>query len=355
MPNEPYRRHDDAQQSARGRYEARAKQRKQEKTRRTLVLAAIALGLAIVVLASVMLIANCGGCGGAGNPISSGISSSSVAAPIVPSSSVGQPVISSAPESVAVPETSSEAASSSPEPSSSSEETKPAPTFIENTPAVVSVSGFTVTVSYKTDVSSTVNAVLANVGNTVSTGVFYDFTRRGVNFEGAISHKSTNNVTSAGVTETFTLPDTSVPYYLIVNAVENETGTWQNYTTVIVLYNPTVNAPFFTSTPVRQNDTDANYVWTVQTSAALRVWGVVVATGSTAPTAAQIRDNSYTGTTYGQYTLDTTGTQSPYSGTLNVPRNSLGKGNYSIWLVCQKAGDTSAPISAPIEVAFTVS
>ena len=124
-----------------------------------------------------------------------------------------------------------------PEPVSSESQSQNIPTpggFAEA--PTVSVSGSTATVTFKTTNSSTVNSILVTSSEAISISRFYDYYNRGQEYEPVVEKKATFKVGPDGVTETYTLPDTSKSYWLLVNTVDNESGEWQPSVTVIPLH-----------------------------------------------------------------------------------------------------------------------
>ena len=140
----------------------------------------------------------------------------------------------SVPEAPSKPEPSSEP-EPKPEPEPDVEEAQPeaAVGFLEQ--PTVSVSGTSATVTYKTGTSSTVNAILTTSGEAVGVRAFYDYFSRGQALEGAVGKAQTFNVNDAGISQSFTLPESGKTYYLLVNVVDNATEQWQDTISVILL------------------------------------------------------------------------------------------------------------------------
>lgn len=100
----------------------------------------------------------------------------------------------------------------------------------------VKVDGSTVSVVFKTTTNSTVNSVLVTSGSEISVSDFYNYYNRGAELSGAVEKKATYNVGPEGVSETYDLPDTSKSYWLLINTVDNASGTWQNTVTAVPVY-----------------------------------------------------------------------------------------------------------------------
>ncbi|NLW77833.1 MAG: hypothetical protein GXY32_00260 [Ruminococcaceae bacterium] len=258
---------------------------------------------------------------------------------------VVQPVDSSASD-VSEPD-SSASVSSEPEPQD--------PPEFSAAPAI-SVSGKTATITFKTDVDSTLNAIVSTSGEAIGTGAFYDYFRRDMALQGAVSKKQTYSVNSAGKSETYELPDLSKTYYLLVNAVENETDVWQPGVTVILLYSPSGQAPQLTQQPTSDSASSGSVAFTMQTGAPSNVYGLVTDSGAAAPTAKQVKDagSGYTGTHYGQATAATNTDKEPYSARVTFATSGLAAGNYVMWVTAQSTQNADAPLSEPVQYAFTV-
>ncbi len=201
----------------------------------TLIMAGVALVLVVVL--AVVLLTQCMNASPQGASSESSSSSASHAS-YTPPSSAAVPSSQSAlpPSSVPAPSSSSsEAASSSSEPAP-----QPAPVF-SHAPAAT-VSEQSVSVSYQTDVESTVNAILSTSGEGISVSQFYDYFNRNESFDWAVEKHTVYTVTQDGKTLSFELPDLDESYYLYINAVENESGTWQNSVTVIPLYQAPISS-----------------------------------------------------------------------------------------------------------------
>lgn len=227
------------------------RRRRRRKNYTTYILVGVAAALAAVLCA--VLLTQCLGGGGANGQSSGGTTSSAPhsaadsGAGSLPASSVGPP--DSSPGESTSPSESSSVAGSESESESQSESEKqpqPPPVFVDGKVEVkVDEDGKKVTVTYKTNVESTVNAILSTSGEGISTGTFYDHFNRGQKFDWAVGKRQTYTVTSAGKSETFELPDPTKTYYLYLNAVENETDVWQTGVTVLLLRegDPTASAP----------------------------------------------------------------------------------------------------------------
>ncbi len=100
----------------------------------------------------------------------------------------------------------------------------------------VSVSGGTVSVTFKTATNSTVNSVKVTSGEGMSVSDFYNYYNRDAEYAPAVEKKATFNVGPEGVTETYELPDTTKSYWLLINTVDNETGEWQSSVTAVPIY-----------------------------------------------------------------------------------------------------------------------
>lgn len=248
--------------------------------------------------------------------------------------------------------------SSQPEEASSSSvpPVQPAPVFVENTPSVA-VSGRTASVTYKTNVPSTINAILTTSPGSVKTAVFYDYFNRGKAFDGAVSKKQTMMVSTAGKTETYDLPDLSKSYYLLINAVENETGTWQSGVTAIQLYDAGTTATGLNGAPVREADVDGRAVFKIEALVPATVYAMVTPKDAPAPTAQQIKDSGsgYTGTISVVSTAKTNTDKAPYIMKVELAMSSLAKGNYTLWVTAMGDANTGAPLAAPAKLDFTLS
>lgn len=144
-----------------------------------------------------------------------------------------QVVSSSQPE----PPLESQSSSSEPESVYEPEESGPL-AFVEGTPKVVQTSGKTVTVLFQTNTGATVNAIVSTSDAAPSIAGFYDYFNRGQANEAYVGKHSVYKVGNTGVSQSFEIPDTTKTYYLIVNAVEDETNVWQPTTQVVLLYAP---------------------------------------------------------------------------------------------------------------------
>lgn len=197
----------------------------------------LVLVLGIAVLAVILI-----------NSGSKNVPSSSInivnSAPPAPSQSDDAPV-SSLSESQSEQE--SQAVDSAPASSETSSESQseappPEPPVFVETPTVKVEKGVA-TVTFKTNVKSTVNSIIATSADRISTGTFYDYVRRDKPYTPAIGKAKTFNVDENGKTEQFTIPDLRQSYWLLINAVEDEGGLWQSGVTVIQLYEGDPNAP----------------------------------------------------------------------------------------------------------------
>lgn len=259
--------------------------------------------------------------------------------------SVSMPVSSM--ESIIVSSLSQPEESVSEAPSSSSIPPQAAPTFIDNTPAV-GEGGTQINVTFKTDVESTVNAIVATSGEIIGTKTFYDYVKRGISYPHAVSSKTTYNVTSAGKTETYNLPNLSKNYYLLVNAAENLTGTWQSSVLVIPLHNPASYRPLVSigtgSTAASSNAVE----FTVTADMPVNVYALVAAKDAPAPTAQQIRDGGtgYGSTVFWKLATKTADDKQPYSVTLTVPLAGFGKGDYILYVAGQNPQNSESGLSA---------
>lgn len=255
------------------------------------------------------------------------------------------------PESVPASAPSTPAISSEPQP-----EPQPPPVFADGG-LTVSLSGKTATVTFKTNVESTVNTILTTSGTGVGTNQFYDYFNRSAALDGAVSKNQVYAVTDTGKSISYTLPDAGKAYYLLVNAVENETGTWQGSVSVLKLYDPGTVAPQFSAAIVRQADSGDNMVLTVKTSVPAAVYAILVESGASAPTAQQVKTG---GSTYGSTVIKssgagvTAGDKEPYEGNITVPKAGLPAGSYTAWFVLQNSASAEAPLGEPGRMDITV-
>lgn len=203
------------------------KRRKKPTVARTII---VPLCIILAILIPVTVLVSC-----LAGQEAAGSSSSGMAGSLPPQSSAGAGVLPPSQNEVSIPSASLEQPSSSSSvPSSSSLPPQSAPEFSSDGISV-SVSGSTATVTFKTDVESTINAIVATSGEGISTTEFYDYFNRGAKFSWAVSKKTTYVVGEGGKSETYELPDPTKTYYLYVNAVENATGTWQSGVAVVLL------------------------------------------------------------------------------------------------------------------------
>lgn len=193
-----------------------------------IILAIVAAGILLGVIISILLLGKLTGKSDSSSEASSSAAVSSAPLVTPPVSTVP----ASEPAPVSQPPASSESVSSSQSQSEPEKQAAPAVKDGFN----VSLSGNTASVTFKTDVPSTVNAILVTSPEVLTISQFYDHFTRGVKYESAVSQKAIFKVDENGVTETFELPDLSKNYYLLINAVENETGTWQPNVTLIPLH-----------------------------------------------------------------------------------------------------------------------
>ncbi len=249
--------------------------------------------------------------------------------PLTPASSTSEdavassePVVSSVPASSVAPSSVSVA----PEPN-------PAPKFIENTPAPgVDLTTETVNVLYKTDVTSTVNAILTTDPTSINTTAFYDYFNRGQALSGAVSKARVYAVDSSGKTLSFDLPDLTKTYYVLSNAAEDATGTWQSTISIVKVYEP--NSVQITSA-TRQADANGMVNISVQTSLPCVLHGVVY-TADNMPTAQQVKDGGagFSGTVISKATVSTSTGGVPYAGTLQFSNIQAG-GTYYVYIAAE--------------------
>lgn len=209
------------------------RKRRKNKIDGRLVLAGVAL-LLLVVLAAVLLTQCIQNSDGQQSSASSAAGGSTPAASSSAAPSGGAPSLvapSQPPVQSSLPQSQSTSSSIS-----ISEEKGPQPPPVFEQAPAVTVDGKKVSVTYKTNVSSTVNAILATSGEGVSVNTFYDYFNRGKTFDWAVAKKQTYMVGTEGKTETFELPDLKKDYYLLINAVENETDVWQATVLVVPVY-----------------------------------------------------------------------------------------------------------------------
>lgn len=265
------------------------------------------------------------------------------AAPVAPDSS--------APEAPPVEETSVP----EPEPESSEPEKQPAPTFIENTPAV-SRSGKTVTVSLKTDAPSTVNAILTTNGSGISTAAFYDYYNRNQALDGAVAKTRSYEVSSAGGSISFDLPDFAKAYYVLLNAAENATGTWQSGVTLVTVFEPSANAPTYTNTINQLNSTEEHLVFAVETSVPVTAFCLVCPSSSAAPTAKQVQagGGDFKGSVAVVAKAASNTDKAPYVAQVLIPKKDLAAGGYTAWFTAQSTQFPDAPISELGKFVFTM-
>lgn len=314
-----------------------------------LVITCIALAALLLILVVVLLVVTLSG--GKEDADSSPSSSLPSSAAVVSTPEPLPPV--SLPESqpvVSLPASSVSISLSEPEP-----EPQPPPEFTA-APAVA-VSGNVVTITYKTNVDSTVNAILTTSGENVGLVAFYDYYNRSKALDGAVDKKTTYNVGSGGKTETFVLPDLSRPYYLLLNGVENVTDVWQKSVTVVAVFDPATSATGFAKTPVLATGQPGTVAVSVETYGPCTVYAIVTQAGATAPTAQQVREGGagYTGGTVfgGPYALIVPGDKTPYAATLGISTEGM-SGGFTVWLVAQNSGVDGAPFSGVVSVQFTV-
>ncbi|MGD9560271.1 MAG: hypothetical protein AB7V55_06680, partial [Oscillospiraceae bacterium] len=235
---------------------------------------------------------------------------------------------------------------------------KPPPEFVEKTPSVtVDAKAKKATVLFKTNVDATVNAIVATSGDAIGTGTFYDYFRRDVKYEPAVSKKQTYSVTSAGKSETYDLPDLSKTYYLLVNAVENETDTWQTGVTVVLLYSPAATKPDIKPSEAASSVAEGTAAFGMETLVPANLYTLVTKKDAAAPTAQQIKDagSGYTGESFGTGTAKTNSDKEPYKGSIVVQTKDLAAGEYIVWVVAQSVDSAEAPLSEVQQFAFTVS
>jgi hypothetical protein len=301
-------------------------------------------GLTLCIILCLGLLCACGDEVGS-QPASSRVTDVSITVPMPDAGSV--PADDSPPPSLPAVSAPPQAETSSSEP-----QPQPPPKFTDATPAVSKIEGLTVSVLFKTDVKSTVNCILSTSGSPVSTTQFYDYTRRNKPLDGAVSHTSVFMVDAGGKTGAFTLPNAAKAYYLLFNAAENATGSWQTGVTVLMIFDPVGTAAELSGPPKQQPATAAEYVWLVETLRPTRVYIGVTAAGATAPAAADIKTGG--GAFTGSYSVDTAGDKAPYTATLSIPKGNLPAGSYIMWLVCKDLGDDNYPFGAVQKLEFTV-
>ncbi len=231
---------------------------------------------------------------------------------------------------------------------------QPAPEFVDGGPSI-SVDGTTVTVTFKTNVESTVNSILATSGSAISVSQFYDYFNRNMALNGAVSKQQTYSVDESGRSVTYQLPDIGHTYYLLLNAAENATGTWQSSVTVVQVFVPSATIPAYAGSINRGTDTSSTAVFTAELSLPSTLYCIVTPRSDAAPTTQQILDggSGYTGTIIAVGNA-ATATTAPHTVQLEVPNTSLAQGDYTAWFVAKNAQDTSAPLSALGVCQFTV-
>lgn len=122
----------------------------------------------------------------------------------------------------------------------------PAPPAQENLPTpagflqapTVAVNGSSVSVTFKTAASATVNCILATGGQEISVGTFYDYFSRGGEFATAVEKRANFKAGPEGVTEVFELPDATKSYWLYINTVDNQTDKWEQTVTAVQIFSP---------------------------------------------------------------------------------------------------------------------
>lgn len=232
--------------------------------------------------------------------------------------------------------------------SSSTPEKQPAPVFLENGIAA-SANGTTVTVTFKTDVSATVNAILSTSSASIGVSTFYDYYNRGAALEGAIGKYATYKAGPNGSSITIELPAADKNYYLLVNAVENETGTWQSSVTVVSLFDAGAYAPVYTGEIEQKEDKDQSLTFAVNTNMPVTVYCIVTAADATAPTPQQVRNSGsgYTGALAvgaGASNRDA----APYQTMVYVPKQNLAAGSYVAWFVAEGTVDGKQVLGASV-------
>lgn len=235
-------------------------------------------------------------------------------------------------------------------------EPEPPPEFAAA--ASVTVSKKTATVTFKTDVESTINAIVATSGDAISTGTFYDYFNRNIAYAPAVAKKTTYTVTSEGRSESYELPDLTKAYYLLVNAVENKTGTWQKSVTVVLLYSPASNAPGITKGPsAAASAAEGTVAFEMQTGVPATVYTLVTAKSAEAPTAKQVKEagSGYGSESFGGSTVATNSDKEPFNAQISVSMAGLAAGEYTVWAVAQSTLSSEAPLSEPVRFDFTVS
>ncbi len=280
----------------------------------------------IVIICFVIVLAACGEEESAN---STSVALPEFTIPLTPSSSTSEdPVASSEPVVSSMP-----ASSEAPSSVSVPPEPNPAPKFIENTPAPgVDLTSETVSVVYKTDVTSTVNAILTTDPTSINTTTFYDYFNRGKTLSGAVSKTRAYGVDSSGKTLSFDLPDLTKTYYVLSNAAEDATGTWQSTISIVKVYEP--NSVEITSA-TRAADANGMVNISVQTSLPCVLHGVVY-TADNMPTAQQVKDAGagFSGTLISAATVSTNTDAIPYAGTLQFSNIQAG-GTYYIYLAAE--------------------
>lgn len=250
--------------------------------------------------------------------------------------SISEPEQEAEPESVAEPE--SQAPASGP------------PKFVEDTPAV-SAKGSSATVTFKTDVASTVNCILTTSGAGVSTTVFYDYFNRGKALDGAVSKKQLFDVGSGGSSVSFDIPDATKGYFLLVNAAANDGGAWQSGVTVLTLFDPAKVPPSFSEAISQDKSSKA---FTIKTNMPAIVYVIITDSKAAAPSAQQVKDagTGYSGTKiYLAGSGTSKGEKAPYKLSLDVGASSLEGGNYIAWFALQ---NNDGPLSEVGKMNFTI-
>ena len=243
-------------------------------------------------------------------------------------------------ESISEPESISEVESTEPE-STEPESKEPAkqgpPAFVEDTPAV-SASGSKATVTFKTDVPSTVNVILSTSGAGIGTSAFYDYFNRGKGLDGAVSKKQLFDVSTAGSSVSFDIPDATKGYFLLVNAAENASGTWQGAVSVITLFDPAKTAPSFTDSVSFSGVEDGKAKFSVKTNMPAIVYCIITDSKAATPTAKQVQEagTGYSGVKiYASTSGGTKGDKAPYKGSVSLSTSGMESGNYVAWFVLQ--------------------
>lgn len=255
------------------------------------------------------------------------------------------------PESVPEPESISEP---EPEPESVAEPVSQAPAnppkFVEDSPAV-SAKGNSATVTFKTDVASTVNCILTTSGAGVSTTVFYDYFNRGKALDGAVSKKQLFDVGSGGSSVTFDIPDATKGYFLLVNAAANEGGAWQSGVTVLTLFDPAKVPPSFSEAISQDKSSKA---FTIKTNMPAIVYVIITDGKAGAPNAQQVKEGGtgYSGTKiYLSGSGTSKGEKAPYKLSLDIGANTLESGSYAAWFALQ---NNDGPLSEVGKMNFTI-